>query len=263
MGIPVKRWAEALTKRQSTRTFTQNVLAKTETRKLAAVAEMMQGCCPAARAVVIDRAPQAIFQGIIGAYGSVQGAPACAVFIADQTHPHYQEMTGYLGEAVILEATALGLATCWVGGFFRSTVVKSLINMAANERIMAVTPLGYPAPKRWDEKLMKRIARSANRKSLADIGTPAPDSWPAWAQAGLAAAGVAPSAVNRQPWLFSYDDGIVTVKVVRGLEPGSVSRRLDCGIAMLHFMLGSTEAGATGHWEWRSGADVGVFRNTM
>ncbi|HHY93759.1 MAG TPA: nitroreductase, partial [Firmicutes bacterium] len=36
---------------------------------------------------------------------------------------------GYTGEAVVLEATALGLATCWVGGFFRPEVAARLLGV--------------------------------------------------------------------------------------------------------------------------------------
>ncbi|KKL04715.1 hypothetical protein LCGC14_2613280, partial [marine sediment metagenome] len=47
-----------------------------------------------------------------------------------------QEEVGYTGEGVILEATALGLNTCWVGGFFKSKSVASLVEIKSNERVL-------------------------------------------------------------------------------------------------------------------------------
>ena len=46
-------------------------------------------------------------------------------------------------EGVILEATALGLNTCWVGGFYRRDGVLKQVNLEGAERILGITPIGY------------------------------------------------------------------------------------------------------------------------
>ena len=78
-----------------------------------------------------------------GSYGKVKDASAFIAFIGSMDSPNVQEEVGYTGEGIILEATALGLSTCLVGGFFRLEKVASLIRLGNNERVLAVTPVGY------------------------------------------------------------------------------------------------------------------------
>jgi nitroreductase len=72
-------------------------------------------------------------------------------------------------EHLVLAATALGLGTCWIGGF-NEEPVRRLIAAPERIRVVAYTPLGFPAER---EALMgravKTIARSHNRKLLAQI----------------------------------------------------------------------------------------------
>ena len=44
---------------------------------------------------------------------------------------------------LILAATAEGLATCWVAAF-KTSVVKSILNLSPGFEPLAMTPLGYP-----------------------------------------------------------------------------------------------------------------------
>jgi nitroreductase len=45
---------------------------------------------------------------------------------------------------MVLEATELGLGTCWLGNFDEGQV-KEILGIPAHERVVAMTPLGYPA----------------------------------------------------------------------------------------------------------------------
>lgn len=45
---------------------------------------------------------------------------------------------------LILQATALGLGTCWVGAF-PEAAVRDVLDIPENIRVTALTPLGYPA----------------------------------------------------------------------------------------------------------------------
>ncbi|MDI3546615.1 MAG: hypothetical protein PWR10_267 [Halanaerobiales bacterium] len=49
-------------------------------------------------------------------------------------------------------------------------------------------------------------------------------------------------SVNRQPWRFRFSDGGVTISVDNP-DKDLYSKRLDCGIAMLHFELGARKKG--------------------
>jgi len=45
---------------------------------------------------------------------------------------------------MMLRATEVGLSTCWLGHFYEDQV-KALLNIPAEYRVIAVTPLGYAA----------------------------------------------------------------------------------------------------------------------
>ena len=47
-------------------------------------------------------------------------------------------------EHLVLQARAEGLGTCWVGAFYEEEV-KALLGVPAEARVLALTPLGYPA----------------------------------------------------------------------------------------------------------------------
>lgn len=49
-------------------------------------------------------------------------------------------------EHIVLAATNLGLGTCWMGRLENETIKKAL-NISDNIKVVAVTPLGYPAEK--------------------------------------------------------------------------------------------------------------------
>ena len=120
MDIPFSRWHLAIKKRRSRRHFDPHrsiepdILAKLDT------------LCnqftpfPHARSRLVTKSVDNVFKGIIGSYGKIKGAPAFFAFIGDMNSPFVQEEVGYTGEGIILEATALGLNTCWVAGFFRA-----------------------------------------------------------------------------------------------------------------------------------------------
>jgi nitroreductase len=61
-------------------------------------------------------------------------------------------------EHLILQATEEGLGTCWIGAF-DETAVKAVLGVPENVRVMAMTPLGWPAesPPPRGRKAMEEI----------------------------------------------------------------------------------------------------------
>jgi nitroreductase len=175
--------------------------------------------------------------------------------------PHVQEAVGYTGEGVVLEATALGLGTCWVAGFFRPAAVTQRLNIASYERVLAVSPLGYaPLEKTLGEKIIKGFAHNRKRKPLTQLVNGLPENeWPGWLKSALEAARIAPSATNRQPWRFDIQNGSVTVATDPGNLDFKASKRLDCGIAMLHLEISALNCGVHGRWELGEAPVVGRF----
>ena len=106
----------------------------------------------------------------------LRGAPVVVVACAEPGEsgqhgdlPYWAVDVAIAMEHLVLAATAQGLGTCWIGGFNEESV-RGLIGAPPRVRIVAYTPLGYPAGR---EALMgravKAIARSHSRKPLADI----------------------------------------------------------------------------------------------
>lgn len=61
-------------------------------------------------------------------------------------------------EHLILAATEKGLGTCWIGAF-KEKLVKDLLDVPKNVRVVAITPVGYPATE----------GRVRGRKPLTEI----------------------------------------------------------------------------------------------
>jgi nitroreductase len=204
MDIPFSAWHLAIEKRRSRRHFDPNLLLTRET--LATLDKVCNQFAPFphARSRLVTESVDSVFRGIIGSYGRVKGAPVFIAFIGNMDDPFVQEKVGYTGEGIVLEATALGLNTCWVAGFFRPEIVASLIEVSNKERVLAVTPVGYALESEsWEEKLMASFSRSHNRQPLSKLVRGLPrQKWPDWVNVPLEAARLAPSASNRQPWGF-------------------------------------------------------------
>ena len=80
----------------------------------------------------------------LGTYGFIKGATGYIVG-AVRKGPGDLEDYGYLLEEVILDATGLGLGTCWLGGTFtRSTFTSRFGGVGRDETIPAVVSIGYP-----------------------------------------------------------------------------------------------------------------------
>lgn len=246
---PVDRWLEAARGRRSRRSFDGTALPDST---LEAIAEAVERWRPAheARVVLVPQAPEAFFKGIVGGYGRISGAPSALAMIGTSDSVVAQASTGYTGEALILEATALGVGTCWVGGMFDKNVVGRHVDLAEGERVLAISPLGTPLEKVSSaERLLYRMKQPKPRKPVSEIAMGLESGgWPSWARPGIEAARIAPSAHNRQPWRFRGGGGEVVISF-DGPESKIVSKRLDCGIAMLHFELAVRAARASGSWE--------------
>ena len=261
MEIPFSRLYKAIMCRRSRRQYDpkpaeSNILARLSTF----CADFRP--FPEARAVLVTESPDKVFRGVFGHYGKIKGAPAFIAFIGNMDDPHIQEKVGCLGEGVILEATALNLATCWIGGFFRPEIASLLAGAGKNERVLAVTPVGYAREDlSLEERIMTGFGRNHQRKPLSELVTGLEEiKWPAWVKAALEAARLAPSAVNRQPWRFEVKKDSITIAVDNLKDTFNISKRLDCGIAMLHIEITALNSGIQGEWEFLEAPKVAMFR---
>lgn len=200
----------------------------------------------------------------LGTYGFIRN-PAGFIVGSVQASEHALEDYGYIMEQAILEATRLGLGTCWLGGSFTQSSFAEKIEKRDGEILPAVTAVGYPAPATRERDLFRRAARSDTRlpwqKLFFDSGfeTVLTTENAGEYQLALEMVRVAPSASNRQPWRIvrkgqawhfycqrtpGYGKGSLVFNLL-GLAD---LQRLDVGIAMCHFDLTNRELGLNGHW---------------
>jgi nitroreductase len=70
---------------------------------------------------------------------------------------------------LILAATDVGLGTCWIAGF-NEEKLKELLEVPKRIRIVALTPLGYPAgTKGVADRVAQGLLKTKKRKSLDEI----------------------------------------------------------------------------------------------
>lgn len=221
-----KSWADALYKRSSVRKFTGDP-DKEQLDQLGVLCRKLswQGVT-----VRMFRGP--------GLKSQIKGTSVYAVIVAKNGTP--MEVEGFMGEALVLEATAMGLGTCWLGAGFYPDVISRNVNLQSDEAVHCVIALGKAdlpafAPKR---KELKKVC-GMGEGQLEALG--------AWQKAAVLAAHVAPSAINQQPWKIVADKTSVSI-----LETSVLYKKyaaLDRGICMLHAAVGAMSVGRTAVWK--------------
>ena len=83
----------------------------------------------------------------LGTYGFIKNAQAYLVGAVTRGE-HDLEDYGYVFERLILEATALGLGTCWLGGTLDRGAFGQTVQLSDDEWLPAVTPVGPTTAKR-------------------------------------------------------------------------------------------------------------------
>lgn len=257
MNIPVDSWYDAIFKRHSQRKFNGEPLDDKTLSEIERVCDEFQPF-EGVRSFLIRKPKTEVFKGVVGSYGKIKDSQHYIAFIADTSIPNVDTYLGYMGEGIILDATSKGFSTCWVSGFFRPERAEREIDLHSNERVLAVTPIGYPLsdPK---TSLISTFLGAHKRKGLDQLVIAQDVELNYWMQKGLEAARLAPSAANRQPWRFRISENSITIQVARPkLQPFN-SKKLDCGIAMLHLELGIRKSGRSGKWRILEKPEVARF----
>lgn len=216
-----------------------------------------------ARVCLVDDPDRRLFTGPVGGYGKVAGTPLAAAFVgrapAGLGAPEdVQAAVGYLGEALVLEATRLGLGTCWVAGSFDTDHATRLADLEPGEVVVAITALGYAAQRQGGgERLVRTLVKASSRLSVEKLAPGILDGgWPVWAVSAVQAARLAPSGANRQPWRFRLDGEAL---VMGRADKLYWTAPMDFGIARLHVELGAQHEGVTGAWTPLGEPDVARF----
>lgn len=143
------------------------------------------------------------FDGFRKSYGMFSGARNYLALVGKTADRDRMEKEGYFGEKLVLEATELGLSTCWVGtNYDKDSCVCSVRD---DETLDLVIALGYAEK---NHSLRERFMESVTHRKTKTLG---------------------------QPILFIYQNGTVTAEI----QENSERVQVDLGIAKLHFEIGS------------------------
>jgi hypothetical protein len=171
--------------------------------------------------------PQA-FSSRMAHYGQFRGVSNYLALVGKK-QPGLEELCGYYGELIVLEAQRLGLNTCWVGLTYKK--IPGAIAIASGEKLVIVIAIGYGETAGVPHK-----TKSATAVSNVDGASPL------WFRRGVDAALLAPTAVNQQKFKLELHDGKVSARAGIG-----AFAKVDLGIVKRHFEIGSGK----GHDIWQ------------
>ncbi len=255
--------SEIIHKRYSCRSYADTPIEDAVVRKFSDLAAATHrgpfGNTPRFVLISMDALPREEWKKL-GTYGVIKNAH---LFLAGMISPAPMATQdyGYCKEKLILQATELGLSTCWLGGTFAISAFGRAAGMRRSELLPTVTPVGYAASRRsLTERVMRGFAGSDHRLPWAklffdgDASVPlTPEGAGVYSEA-LENIRLAPSASNKQPWRIVYDKSRNTFLFYlsraigyRHLRDVSL-QEIDMGIAMCHFDLTVKELGLAGSW---------------
>lgn len=175
---------------------------------------------PGAR-ILLTQVPEDLFTGIVLGYGRITGCTTVAVLAASISEPRSRLNAGIVGEAFVLEATAMGLGTCWVGGTYKRKQLPA-IQLRSDETVLALIAVGMPRsaaqPEARRRKALEKLCRGDHRL------------WPEELRRAAVAVQMAPSALNLQPWTMSLVGD-------RFVIDAPDRQQVDLGIAVCHAEL--------------------------
>lgn len=183
---------------------------------------------------LIKNEPKA-FKGIF-AYGRFRGVNNYFV-VSGKKADDLDERAGYYGEQLVLLAQQLGLNTCWAGQSYRT--IEKTFKLDDGEKIVCYIAVGYGETQGVEHK----------HKTLEDVSN-VNKLTPEWFKKGVAAALLAPTAVNQQKFYFEYvlsdeENQKPRVKAKKFFSLVGYAN-VDLGIAKCHFEI----AAGTDNFVW-------------
>ena len=193
-------------------------------------------------------------EGSAGYEDFLIGAP-CYLVLLSEKHELAVENAGYMMEDLVLKLEDLDLAACWIT-FHDAKKVSAALNLPENLEVAAIAAFGYGqraakrirlnilnmsnvdikakrgyfSPKK-DVGEMVFVDKIGNVQGLEDrMGFYEDMLWQAFY-----AVAQTPSYLNRQPYAFVMKDQDVILVSMPDQYTDDTSRKLNLGIAMLHF----------------------------
>lgn len=162
------------------------------------------------------------FDSAMAHYGNFTGVRNYLAIVGKKS-ADLEEKSGYYGEKIVLLAQSLGLNSCWVG----LTHGKSHAEIGRGEKQVIVVSLGY-----GEDQGVTRKTKTIEQ--LCQVAGEMPD----WFRAGMEGALLAPTAVNQQKFLITWDGQDLAARV----NGRGFFSKTDLGIVKCHFELASGHA---------------------
>lgn len=183
----------------------------------------------------------------IGTYGLLKNVPA---YIGGTCRNATESIIdfGYVFEHIVLELTALGFGTCWLGGTFKRKDYRRALR--DDEIIPAISPVGFKASNRSIVDKMLRSTAQSDRRLPFDtlfVGThnfSLQTTLREELKDCLSMVRKGPSASNKQPWrlVFDHEQQIFHLYIERTKNYAKFLdydiQALDIGIALAHLEIG-------------------------
>jgi nitroreductase len=192
-------------------------------------------------------------EGIAGYKEYMLEAPHYILILSEEKDC-YIENTGYIGQGMILKAFELGVNSCWITFDNGDEIMKKLV-MDSEKKLTALIALGYDDNKTKVENetnLDYNPSKANIVKAEDNVATRIDVSrlvyikeWGKCADTDdLSSRGLldafnyarlAPSTLNRQPWRFIIDDGIVVLAIREDKDINAYEEKIEIGAIMLYF----------------------------
>ena len=211
---------EAIEARHSVRSYKDIPL---EEEKLAKLEEIIARCNEASglHIQLVRNEPKA-FDSMLARYGHFTNVNTYIALIGKKSDK-FDELVGYYGEQIVLEAMKLGIHSCWVAGTYKK--IPSAFDIKEGEKLAAVISIGYGESEGHNHK-------SRDIKEVSNVD----DNSPEWFVEGVKCALKAPTAINQQKFYLE----LVGDKVKAKAKFGPHSKK-DLGIIKYHFEVGANK----------------------
>ena len=161
------------------------------------------------------------FDCTVAHYGRFTGVSNYIALVGKKC-PDLYEKCGYFGERLVLKAQMLGLHTCWVALTFKK--IPNAFKVENDEKFTVVISIGH-----GKNRGLPRKSKTCEQVSNISMTTPE------WFKNGVEAALLAPTAMNQQKFMLTYNEnGTVTAKKGIGFYTN-----MDLGIVKYHFEIGA------------------------
>ena len=181
---------EAIQQRHSVRAYDDRPITGEDLEKLEALIRECNEESGLHIQLVTDE-PKA-FQSRMARYGRFSGVRNYIVMAGRRRLENLDELCGYYGEKIVLEAQRMGLRTCWVGATYKK--IPAAFEILDDEKLVIVISIGYGLDDGTEHKSRKAgLVSNVNADS------------PAWFKNGVRAAILAPTAMNQQKFYLQKE----------------------------------------------------------